>query len=52
MYPTNPVASQMPAVILQLNIFGDVDEIPVKPPKLAKATLSVQRLSTTTQAHH
>lgn len=37
MYPTNPVASIMPAVILQLNIFGDVDEIPIKPPKLSKA---------------
>jgi hypothetical protein len=39
MYPTNPVASLKPAVVLQLNIFGDVDEIPVNPSKPSKATL-------------
>lgn len=37
MYPTNPVASLKPAVVQQLNIFGDVDEIPVNPPKPGKA---------------
>lgn len=37
MYPTNPVASSKPAVVLQLNIFGDVDEIPITPPKPSKA---------------
>ncbi|MFC5550267.1 hypothetical protein [Massilia aerilata] len=37
MYPTNPVATLKPAVVHQLNIFGDVDEIPVNPPKPGKA---------------
>jgi len=38
MYPTNPVASIKPAVVLQLNIFGGSDEIHVNPPKASKAT--------------
>jgi hypothetical protein len=38
MYPTNPVASIETAAPLQLNIFGDVDEILVTPPRLADAT--------------
>lgn len=38
MYPTNPVAALKPAVVLQLNIFGDVDEIPINPSKSSKAT--------------
>lgn len=38
MYPTNPVASIEPAVPLQLNIFCDVDEILVTPPRLTDAT--------------
>jgi hypothetical protein len=38
MYPTNPVASIETAAPLQLNIFGDVDEIHVMPTKLADAT--------------
>ena len=36
MYPTNPVASTKPAVVQQLNIFGDVDEILIDPPKVSK----------------
>jgi hypothetical protein len=38
MYPTNPVASLKPAVVLQANIFGGFDEIPINPPKASKAT--------------
>ncbi|KFC72590.1 MULTISPECIES: hypothetical protein [Massilia] len=38
MYPTNPVASKGLAVVLQANIFGGVDEIPINPPKASKAT--------------
>lgn len=38
MYPTNPVAALKPTVVLQLNIFGDVDEIPIDPPKSSKAS--------------
>ena len=37
MYPTNAVASVKPAVVQQLNIFGEVDEIPINPPKPGKA---------------
>jgi hypothetical protein len=29
MYPTNQVATLKPAMVVQLNIFGDVDEIPI-----------------------
>jgi hypothetical protein len=38
MYPTNPVALLKPSVVLQFNIFGEIEEIPVTPPKLSKAT--------------
>ena len=38
MFPTNPVASIKPAVLLQLNIFGGVDEIVVTQPRLISAS--------------
>lgn len=38
MYPRNPVASNGLAVVLQANIFGGVDEIPINPSKASKAT--------------
>lgn len=37
MYPTNAAVRHKPTVLLQLNIFGEVDEIPVNPPKHNKA---------------
>jgi hypothetical protein len=37
MHSTNPVALLKPAVVIQLNIFGGSDEIPVIPPKPSKA---------------
>jgi hypothetical protein len=38
MHSTNPVALFKPAVVLQLDIFGGCDEIPVIPSKPSKAT--------------
>lgn len=38
MHSTNPVALLKPAVVIQLNIFGGTDEIPVNPPKPSKTT--------------
>jgi len=38
MYPTNAAIPLRPAVLLQLNIFGGVDEIPVNPPKHQNAS--------------
>lgn len=39
MYPTNAAVRHKPTVLLQLNIFGEVDEIPVTPPKEIKASI-------------
>lgn len=38
MYPTSPVAVLKPAVVMQLNIFGETEEMPVTPLKTSKAT--------------
>lgn len=38
MHTINPGALLKPAVVIQLNIFGGSDEIPVNPPKASKAT--------------
>lgn len=38
MHSTNPVVLLKPAVVIQLNIFGGADEIPVNPPKASRAT--------------
>lgn len=39
MYPTNPIAASTPALMPQLNIFGEVDEIQIKPQRVTKAAL-------------